>query len=106
MALAAARRRRRDERPPLSRPTPESVQQLRAGTTEASSALLLLPNATRGRLTSGPELPKFYARVLAWLEVNVLDTQPRYLGPKIPIDGRASATYDDQTIEPGERPRK
>jgi len=51
-------------------------------------------------------LPKFYARVLAWLEVNVLDTQPRYLGPKIPIDGRASATYDDQTIEPGERPRK
>lgn len=34
------------------------------------------------------------ARVKAWLDVKVLNTQPRFLGPTIPIDGDAGRTHD------------
>lgn len=37
---------------------------------------------------------EFAARVKAWLDVVVLDTQPRHLGEVIPITGPASATHD------------
>ena len=37
---------------------------------------------------------EFAARVKAWLDIVVLDTQPRHLGPVIPITGPASASHD------------
>ena len=37
---------------------------------------------------------EFAARVKAWLDIVVLDTQPHHLGPAIPITGPASATHD------------
>ncbi len=37
------------------------------------------------------------ARVRAWLDVHVLGTKPKFLGPPIPISGPASATHDDHT---------
>jgi SanA protein len=37
------------------------------------------------------------ARTRAWLDVFVLGTEPRHLGPSIPIDGDASASFDRRT---------
>lgn len=37
------------------------------------------------------------ARVRAWLDVHVLKTKPRFLGPPLPIDGPAAATHDRRT---------
>lgn len=37
------------------------------------------------------------ARVRAWLDIHVLQTRPKYLGPAIPIDGPAVATHDRKT---------
>jgi SanA protein len=34
------------------------------------------------------------ARVKAWLDVKILNTQARFLGPTIPIDGDATQTHD------------
>ena len=37
---------------------------------------------------------EFIARVVAFLDVNVLDRQPRHWGDEIPIDGPAVASHD------------
>lgn len=37
------------------------------------------------------------ARVRAWLDIHVLNTRPKYLGPPISLEGPASATHDEKT---------
>lgn len=44
------------------------------------------------------------ARVKAVLDVHILGTRPRHLGPRIPIDGPASATHDRTTQCPDASP--
>ncbi len=41
---------------------------------------------------------EFAARVKAWLDIEVLGTQPRHLGGVIPIDGPASASHDETIL--------
>lgn len=43
------------------------------------------------------EAREILARVGAWLDSYVLGTQPRYLGPVLPIDGDSKATHDRWT---------